>query len=86
MLNKEVTGTVVNVSRQWWLKINTKIFRTHSLDGAQFPHIIKVKYIVNEEIYFKYKWLNPGKTIPKLNDNVVIVYNENKPNKAKIII
>ena len=44
-MEKETTGTVVAVSKQWWLKVNTKPIRTVGpLDGAVFPHIVKVKY------------------------------------------
>ena len=35
-MDKTVKGTVVAVKKQWWLKVNTKPFRTHSLDGATF--------------------------------------------------
>ena len=41
------TGTVTSVKKQWWLKVNTKSFRTGPLDGAKFPHVIKVKYYVD---------------------------------------
>ena len=46
-MKSETTGTVISVSKQWWLKINTKAVRKYPMDGAVFPHIIKVTYIVN---------------------------------------
>ena len=49
--------TVVSVKKQWWLKVNTKPVRMHALDGAAFPHIIKVSYMVNGTEYFKRKWI-----------------------------
>ena len=48
----ETQGIVIKASKQWWLKINTKMFRTNSLDGAIFPYIIKVEYIVNDKKYY----------------------------------
>jgi hypothetical protein len=81
---KTVQGTVVSVAKQWWLKINTKSFRTHALDGATFPHVIKVKYTVNGKEYTKRKWISAGKATPKLGESVLVSYNEAKPSKAKI--
>ena len=42
MIN-ETNGTVIAVAKQWWLKVNTKPIRMGSMDGAIFPHIIKVQ-------------------------------------------
>ena len=42
-MDKEIMGTVVSVKKQWWLKINTKAVRLGPLDGAIFPHVIKVQ-------------------------------------------
>ena len=49
-MEKTTTGTVLSVKKQWWLKVNTKPFRTGPLDGAEFPHIIKVTYRVNGKL------------------------------------
>ncbi|ERT38252.1 MAG: hypothetical protein Q4F83_11425 [Eubacteriales bacterium] len=37
-MNSKTTGTVVSVSKQWWLKVNRKPVRMHTLDGAEFPY------------------------------------------------
>ena len=42
-MDKETIGTVLSVAKQWWLKVNTKPIRMGALDGATFPHIIKVQ-------------------------------------------
>ena len=81
---KTVQGTVVSVAKQWWLKINTKSFRTHALDGATFPHVIKVKYTVNGKEYTKRKWISAGKATPGVGEHVFVFYDEKKPSKAKI--
>ena len=33
-MEKETTGTVISVTKQWWLKVNRKPVRTHAMDGA----------------------------------------------------
>ena len=81
-----INGTIIKVYKQWWLKINTKAFRSGTLDGALFPHVIKVKYVVNEKEYFKLKWVGPYKKIPTINQNVIVVYNEQNPKKARILL
>ena len=50
-MEKETTGTVISVTKQWWLKVNRKPVRTHAMDGAAFPHIIKVKYTIGVKDY-----------------------------------
>lgn len=42
---KETKGTVMSDAKQWWLKVNRKPVRANALDGATFPHIIKVQYV-----------------------------------------
>ena len=83
-MDQETTGTVVAVSRQWWLKINTKAFRTHAADGAVFPHIIKVTYTVDGRSYTKRKWISAGKPTPCIGGSVTVLYRKDNPAKAKI--
>ena len=52
-MDKETIGTVRSVAKQWWLKLNTKPVRKGPLDGATFPHIIKVQYVVDGKSYTK---------------------------------
>ena len=82
---KETKGTVVSISKQWWLKVNTKPIRTHALDGAEFPHIIKVKYTVDGKDYFKKKWINAGYALPEPESTVTVAYCVDKPQKSKIL-
>lgn len=84
-MEKEITGTVVSIAKQWWLKINTKPLRTHALDGAVFPHVIKVTYTVDGKAYAKRKWIGAGKQPPEVGAHVRVIYCENKPSKAKIM-
>jgi hypothetical protein len=63
-----------------------KVPRAGALDGATFPHIIKVKYTVDGKDYIKYKWLPARIAAPKNGDTLRVIYNAEKPKKAKIIL
>ena len=52
-MDKETIGIVLSVAKQWWLKMNMKPVRMGTLDGAIFPHIIKVQYVVDGKNYTK---------------------------------
>ena len=83
-MERRTTGKIVSVKKQWWLKVNTKSLRMGALDGATFPHIIKVKYTVNGVEYTKSKWLGAGIAPPSESENVSVIYNEDKPSKFRI--
>ena len=84
-MNKETTGTVVNVATQWWLKVNTKAVRMGPMDGATFPHVIKVKYTVDGTDYSKRKWIKAGDRDLDVGNKVTVIYCEENPKKAKIL-
>ena len=84
-MDKETKGKVIAVQKQWWLKINTKPVRTHALDGAIFPHIIKVQYTVDGKTYTKRKWIGANSRPPMVGNSVAVRYCENDPKKAKIL-
>jgi len=84
-MDKEITGTVVSVAKQWWLKINTKAVRMGPLDGAIFPHIIKVQYVVGEKTYTKRKWIGAGKPVPAIGSKLTVLYSTDKPGKARVL-
>lgn len=42
--NQKTVGEVTKIKTCWWIKINTKPFRRHALDGAIFPYIIYFNY------------------------------------------
>lgn len=85
-MKTEIAGTVLSVSRQWWLKVNTKPVRTHALDGAIFPHVIKVSYLIDGITYTKRKWIPAGAPCPAEGSCVRVVYCDGRPAKAKIIL
>ncbi len=82
-MNKETVGRVVSASKQWWLKINKKPVRALGTDGAVYPYIIKVSYTVDGNEYTKRKWLGAGYPVPAVGSSVTVMYDGNKPTKAK---
>lgn len=80
----KTVGTVTRVSRQWWLKVNTKAVRAFGGDGAQYPHVVTVKYTVDGKEYTKLKWLSAGTPVPALGASVTVSYCKEKPAKAII--
>ena len=81
----ETMGTVVSCATQWWLKINTKPFRVVGSDGAIYPHILKVRYSVDGKDYVKRKWLSEWRAAPSIGESVKVAYDEEKPERAKIL-
>ena len=83
-MERETIGIVISVSKQWWLKINNKPFRTHITDGTSFPYIIKIKYNVKGKEYISRKWISPGNAVPGERSNVRVFYDEDKPSKIRL--
>ena len=83
-MEREVSGTVISVSKQWWLKVNRKPIRTGPLDGAELPHVIKVKYEVDGTEYTRRKWIHAGKVVPSKGSTVKVFYRLDKPSKARL--
>lgn len=55
------------------------------MDDAVFPHIGKVKYTVNGKEYMKRKWIGAGEPVPGAGSSVIVLYDENRPSKAKVL-
>ena len=83
-MEKKTTGTILSVKKQWWLKINTKPVRMHTFDGAVFPHIVKVKYTVDGVEYSRNKWVGVRLKCPDVNEQVTVIYREDKPEKCRL--
>ncbi len=81
---KETKGIVFEIKKQWWIKINTKPIRMNALDGAKFPHVVKVKYEVNGNEYICKKWVSIYDELPKMNQIIKVYYEEDNPKNAKI--
>lgn len=53
----KVQGIILSTKKLWGIKVNRKAFRIHPLDGATFPHLVKVKYKVEDKEYEKNKYI-----------------------------
>ena len=82
---KEAAGTVISVKKQWWLKVNAKRVRLHAMDGAMFPHIVKVEYTVDGQTYTQRKWIGAGYPTPSVGSSVTVLYDRNNPSLAKVV-
>ena len=83
-MEHKTTGIVLSVQKQWWMKVNTKSIRIGWLDGATFPHIVKVKYTVGGSEMIKRKWLGAHVTPPRVNESVTVIYRADKPTKFRL--
>lgn len=83
-MERKILGTVVSVKKQWWLKVNAKPVRMNALDGVSFPHIIKVRYVVDGKEYFIKKWIRACDQPPAVGTKVTVCYDEKKPRKSKL--
>lgn len=80
-MEKETMGTVISVTKQWWLKVNRKPVRAHAMDGAAFPHTINVKYTIDGKDYICRKWIGAGNNVPDKGTTIKVTYWEDKPSK-----
>lgn len=69
----------------WWLKINKKPVRKGSLDRAAFPYVVKIRYVVNGKEYIRKKWIGTKYPVPAEGDTVQLAYEENRPEKIKVV-
>lgn len=72
----EVTATVLSVSRQWWLKINTRPLRISGAHGAIYPHVIKLRYCVGGKEYTTRKWIPAGEPVPSIGSHIDLLVNK----------
>ncbi len=78
------TGVITSTVKLWMIKINKKPIRTHALDGAAFPYIVKVKYTVDGKEYVKRKFVGNYSTCPKEGNSVTVNYQDDMPLKCKL--
>ena len=58
--------------------------RAHAMNGAAFPHIIKVEYTISGKDYTCKKWIGAGHKVPDKGTTIKVIYCEDKPSKARI--
>lgn len=82
----KVQGIILSAKKLWWIKVNRKAFRTHLLDGATFPHLVKVKYKVDDKEYEKNKYIRSNEVCPEIGESVLVYYKKEKPSKVKRLV
>ena len=55
------------------------------MDGAMFPHIVKVEYTVDGQTYTQRKWIGAGYPTPSVGSSVTVLYDRSKPSLAKVV-
>ena len=85
-IGRETKGIVRSAHKQWWLKINTKPIRLHAMDGAIFPYIICVEYVVDGVRYSKRKWIGAGRPVPAVGSAMRVAYAQENPKRAKVLL
>ena len=56
------------------------------MDGATFPHIIKVRFFVDGNEIIKSKWIKSSITPPSVNQEIAVIYRDDKPTKFRVEI
>ena len=82
--NNRAVGTITAVKICWWIKVNTKSFRRHMLDGAKFPHIIDFAYIVNGVAYRGSRCVNWYMRCPGKGETITVFYDRDKPAQCAV--
>ena len=72
-------GTVTEVSRLWWLRINTKPVRRFSGDGSVYPHVITLRYTVDGMEYHGKLYIPVRCRVPEKGSTIDVAYDPNKP-------
>lgn len=80
----KTTGTITAVKTCWWIKVNTKAFRRHALDGAKFPHIIYFTYTVNGAAYQGSSCIDWHLRCPYKGETVTVFYDKSDPAKYTV--
>ena len=80
----KVTGSITEVKTCWWIKINTKAFRRHALDGGKFPHIIYFTYTVSGAAYRGSCCIDWHLRCPYKGEAVTVFYDKGNPAKYTV--
>ena len=82
--NNITKGTIQKVTKCWWIKVDQKSVRLHSLDGATFPHIMTFTYEVDGVQYKKRKYIGLRADAIGIFGNVDVYYDKDKPSRCEI--
>lgn len=82
----QTEGIVAEVKTCFWFKVNTKPVRTHTGDGAVYPHIIHFTYCVAGQTYTGKRWVQWNKRCPVKGEKIIVHYEEDTPEKYAVIV
>lgn len=81
-----VDGVVTSVKTCWWLKVNKKLIRMSSLDGAEFPHIISFIYNVDGTEYKGSRYISWTTRCPQSNEKITVFFDKSNPSQYAVDI
>lgn len=84
-MQKTIAGTVVSVYKVWWMRFSTKTVHMGASDGAVFPHIVRVRYMLDGREHLKRRWILSKNHVPAKGDTVQLLYDDRKPEKIRIV-
>ena len=84
-MERETTGTIVSVTKLWWIKINTTPVRTRRRQKGKSPYLIKVSYTVDGKEYTKRVLFGAEVPEPHVGDPQPVVYNTENPKEARFL-
>ena len=76
---RSVKARVTQVSRCWWLTVNTKPLRRYSGDGAVYPYIITFVYSVGSISYEGKRYIPIRYRVPQVGETINIYYDPERP-------
>ena len=82
--NNRVRGVVTAAETCWWLKVNKSAFRTHPLEGAAFPHMIRFRYCVDGREYTGGRVFDAFSRCPQVNEVIDVYVDGSDPSKYAV--
>ena len=84
--NQSVQGLVTAVKTCWWLKVNQSPVRTHALEGAAYPHLLRFTYAVAGKTYRGSRFVNWNVRCPQVHEKITVYYDRRNPAKYAVQI
>lgn len=79
-------GTVIDVKKCWWLKVNTKPVRMGTMDGAVFPNIIHFTYQVDGVSYKGSRYVGLSPVYPRKGETLTVFYDPRAPHRCAVLV
>ena len=82
--NSCTEGKITDMKKWWWIKINTKPVRSHSLDGALFPYTLYFKYDVEGTQYKGKKFIGLNTRGLNVGGKITVYYDRSHPSRNAV--